>query len=171
MPTVDFTVPFVRGKQRPKAATRGGHPHVYTPARTLRDEATVRDAYEAAALETYGEEVRAPKGTPVTLRIDIRRHLPDARPRRITSEPDTVGGRGNPDLDNVVKLISDALNGAAWADDCQVDMIIARKHARTRRDGDETAIRVTWGEDTQTVDAAALEYEQRLENDEMRLFQ
>jgi Holliday junction resolvase RusA-like endonuclease len=56
---------------------------------------------------------------PVVLSVDFiwraqSKRAPVARPSR-------------PDIDNCVKLVSDALNGVAWVDDAQVVEVHARK--------------------------------------------
>ena len=142
---------FVRGKQRPRFDTREGNSRMYTPTRTLRDQKSVAEAYQNACREACGMLVIAPKGEPVAVRIDTYRKLPKSMPKRIKRQPDTAGGKDNPDLDNVVKLVLDGLNGMAWVDDCQVTRIVAERHDRTRREGDLMIVQVGWGGDEPLV--------------------
>ena len=135
---VRFSVPFVKGKQRPRFDGRTGR--TYTPRDTKQAEQAIAQAYYLAAWQAYGAEPMARKGTPVVVRITCERHLPKTTPRRIESAPDM----GKPDLDNVVKLVLDALNGVAYDDDTQVVRVVVIKKNRTRRDGDRTTVRVAW---------------------------
>lgn len=139
---VRFEVPFVRGKQRPafNATTR----RAYTPDKTRDAQKAIAQAYVAAAWAKYGAkgDPYAPKGTPVVVRITCARRLPKTTPRRVTSAPDM----GKPDMDNVAKLVLDALNGVAYDDDDQVVRLVVRKQDRTRRDGDVTRVTVAWWE-------------------------
>ena len=128
---MEFEVPFVAGKQRPRVTAHG----TYTPRSTREAEAAVRAAFLAAA-----GPFEAPLfgGAPVALTVDVRRHLPKSRPRRVVSEPDTF----KPDADNVCKLVADALNGVAWADDSQVVRLWCRKFDRRRGEDDRTTVRI-----------------------------
>lgn len=65
---------------------------------------------------------------PVIVTVDVYRPLPDSRPRCVRSEPDTY----KPSADGEGKLVMDALNGVAWADDSQVVDLHVRKHPRVR---------------------------------------
>jgi hypothetical protein len=98
--------------------------------------------------------VTAPKGEPVAVRIDTYRKLPKSTPKRVESQPDTVGGKDSSDLDNTIKLVLDGLNGSAWVDDCQVTRIVAERHDRTRRTTDLMVVEVRWGDDVPTASPA-----------------
>jgi Holliday junction resolvase RusA-like endonuclease len=37
------------------------------------------------------------------------------------------GTRARKDIDNMIKLVLDSLNGVAWADDVQVNTVLARR--------------------------------------------
>lgn len=120
---VSFSAPLVIGKQRPRH-TRSGH--VYTPARTKRAEKMIRDAYtEAAQAEGIRE---APEGWPVAIVIAISKRLPKSAPKRVRAQTDLT----KPDLDNVAKLVLDALNGAAYKDDRQVVELRVSRTLRVR---------------------------------------
>lgn len=139
-----FSVPFVTGKGRPRFTRQG---HVYTPAETARDQAAVTAAYQAASTQQHGRVMKAPKGTPVEVHIATTRPIPKSAPKSLTREPDVYGGKGSPDIDNVVKLVLDALNGLAWADDCQVVRIYAIRNPRTRAiEQARTDVRIVWAE-------------------------
>jgi Holliday junction resolvase RusA-like endonuclease len=94
-----FTVPFVRGKGRARFVRGSGM--TYTPTETTNAMAEIQAAFLAT------KAPKAPRGTPVSVTIQVERHLPGSRPKRVEREPDLV----KPDADNVAKLVLDALNG------------------------------------------------------------
>lgn len=106
----------VTGKARPKVTRHG----VYTPKKTVEAEAKIRQAYREAG----GTIIDGP----VAVSVETFRALPKSRPKKLVSEPDTY----KPDGDNVTKLVLDALNGVAYADDSQVVMLSCIKWPRTR---------------------------------------
>lgn len=101
-----FTVegePKVKG--RPRFARRGKQVHTYTPQTTKDAENTIAWTFRAAAPgwtplsgQTFGVAAKFFNGT---------------RQRR--------------DVDNMIKLICDGLNGVAWEDDNQVNEVSGRK--------------------------------------------
>jgi Holliday junction resolvase RusA-like endonuclease len=134
----DFTVPFVRGKGRARFVRGSGM--TYTPTETTNAMAEIQAAFLAT------KAPKAPRGTPVSVTIQVERHLPSSRPKRVEREPDLV----KPDADNVAKLVLDALNGVAWEDDTQVTALSVVKRDRTRRDGDATNVMIWWFGDGDT---------------------
>lgn len=109
----------VRGKGRPRF-TRGGH--AYTPKGTRDYERAIREAYENAH-----RKPREPFSGPIAVSIMTYRQLPKSTPKSVYSEPDTH----KPDIDNVAKIVLDALNGVAWEDDAQVVSLTISKLKRT----------------------------------------
>lgn len=132
-----FEVPFVRGKARVRFYRRGNHVGTYTDDATVEGMALIRKAF----IDAGG--TKAPKGEPVAVHIHAARHLPESRPKRIDAEPDTF----KPDVDNIAKLVLDALNGVAWADDTQVTLLIVSKAPRWRGADDVTSVAIAWGDD------------------------
>lgn len=104
----------VVGKGRPRIAP--GRRGMYSPRKTREYEKAIQQAYR-------GMNPGAPPLTgPVKLTISARVTRPN-RPRH--NYPP------RPDLDNIVKVVCDALNGLAWKDDSQIVVIAAEKqHAR-----------------------------------------
>lgn len=94
-----------RAKARPRV-TRNG---TFTPKGTVDAEARVRAAFETLNLPDYRLDA--------TFRIDVDFYL---------------GTRRHVDLDNLVKLVKDALNGVAYTDDHLVVDERARKWHTTR---------------------------------------
>ena len=91
-------------KARPRVTARG---HAYTPKTTQQAEERVREAFVASG----GVMMPGTLGLAVTFR---------------------AGTRARRDLDNQLKLVMDALNGLAYADDFQVAFIQARRFFVTK---------------------------------------
>ena len=95
--------------------------HAYTPERTSAYEARIRMAWIASG----GQKLDGP----VSMRIVAMQALPS----RATMAMREAAGRGEiwpirkPDLDNIIKIALDALNGLAYGDDTQVTRIDAVK--------------------------------------------
>ena len=112
-----FVVPGQpQGKGRPRVTTRGGIAHAYTPGRTVSYEKLVAAAYR----EAYPGALPAAGAVQIAIRAvyAIPKSWPRKRKQQALAEmiPVTV----KPDCDNVLKVISDALNGVAWQDDKQI---------------------------------------------------
>lgn len=116
----------VLGKPRPRVTRHG----VYTPKRFV-------DYGERIAAE-FRKQLPKPLEGAVSLKVTVQRKIPKSRPKKTASEPDTF----RPDLDNIVKLVMDALNGVAYLDDNQVALIQAEKLPRIRIDEEFVRIEV-----------------------------
>jgi len=105
------------GKSRPRF-TNGGR--TYTLTATKEAENNVRLAWDAADRPYLGEG-------PIRLVVGV--HV--TRPKSHFTSKGALSATGRrafmptsrPDLDNVVKLIADALNGLAWKDDAQLAVV------------------------------------------------
>ena len=120
--TVSFTVP---GKPTPKARARstraGGH---YTPSTTRTAEANVR----AAWFSQVGIQ-RKPFDGPVDVVVNAYFAVPKSWSK---SKKDTTTFHvSKPDIDNIVKLVTDALNGVAYVDDSSVVRVAGTKNYTT----------------------------------------
>lgn len=131
---VEFAVPFVRGKARPRFSCRG---HAYTPAETRNAERAVLAAFLHETGRREGDPPLFAAG-PVAVEVAVFMPLPKRVPKREESRPYTV----KPDADNVAKLVLDALNGHAWRDDSQVVDLHIVKMPRTRGLEPETRVLV-----------------------------
>ena len=89
-------------KGRPRFTMTG---HAFTDAKTRKAEADIR----AKAIEAWG---KTPFNGPVILSIFF------TFPKPKSNKKDNHTQR--PDLDNCIKLVSDAINGVAFVDDCQI---------------------------------------------------
>lgn len=115
----------VLGKPRPRFANG----RCYTPIKFVNYEREIAKAF----LRAGGKRTVLP----VQVDILISRPLPKGRKKDIIEEEDTF----KPDIDNIVKIVLDGLNGVAYVDDTQVTKITAVKANRQR--GIEEQIQVT----------------------------
>jgi Holliday junction resolvase RusA-like endonuclease len=112
---LELFVPMARpiAKARPRLGRNGA---VFTPRETA-------DAEKAIAMLAK-RELPAPAPAHVPLSVDVTVLLD--RPKTSKNAMPTV----RPDADNFLKLALDALNGVAWADDCQVvDATVRKRYA------------------------------------------
>lgn len=124
---LEFVIPGVPvGKGRPRAAQRGKHIQLYTPAKTATYESTVALAGHQAM------SGRPPMDGPVLAMLTIHLPIPQSWSKR--KQAAALAGAElptkKPDADNVVKAIFDAFNGVVWNDDTQVvDMVVRKRYA------------------------------------------
>lgn len=98
-------------KQRARTVTRDGRSSSYTPAKTKDAEEAVRGYYLAGERNPVGTEDSR-------YRVEIRFYRKN---------------RTRKDIDNLAKLVLDALNGLEWADDTQIDELhLWREHDAER---------------------------------------
>lgn len=114
---VTFTVPGVPvGKGRPKFSRHGSKVMVRTPDKTANYENLVKiAAYEAMA-------GAAPLVRPIALRLTLNMPVPSSwsNKRRDLAIRGLIGATVKPDLDNVCKAVTDAMNGIVYVDDKQI---------------------------------------------------
>ncbi len=135
---IAFTAPVFRGKGRPRVVrAKSGFSHTYTPDATVEAENKIRAAFCAAVPAPYPT---FPDG-PVEVHITCYRPMPKSRPRKVESEPDVY----KPDVDNLAKIVLDALNGLAWQDDTQVTCLLVSKADRERGGSPETRVWIQGG--------------------------
>lgn len=114
------------GKQRPKFARMGKFTKAYTPKETVNYETLVKLRFMAG----YPNQV--PLTGPINLSITIYQQMPK-KSKKITAmmESNDIRPTTKPDIDNVIKIIGDALNGVAYVDDKQIVMVYAQKFYST----------------------------------------
>lgn len=107
----------LRGKGRPRFA--GGH--AYTPATTREYERQIQGAWMMAR----GQMLDGP----VALDVVAYQALPKSASKalRAAAERGEIWPIRKPDIDNVIKLVMDAICGLAYRDDTQVVQLDARK--------------------------------------------
>ena len=120
---VHFQIP---GRPKSKGRPRFGNGRTYTPAATQNQEAFIK----ILATQAMGDLARC--ADPVAVTIDIAISPPKSMPKRQRDEAlcGLLRPAKKPDCDNIVKLISDALNGIVWVDDSQVvDLVVKKRYA------------------------------------------
>jgi Holliday junction resolvase RusA-like endonuclease len=121
MSTVVFVIPGVaRGKQRPRATRTG---RVYTPKQTVNQEAYIK-MLAATAMRGL-----APFVGPLEATFSISVAIPKSftRQQRKLIDEGNLYPTSKPDIDNVVKLLCDAMNGVVYGDDKQiVDLYVSK---------------------------------------------
>ena len=121
--SIEFTVPGAPvAKGRPKFCRRGGFVTAYTPAKTLKAEKVIADEFKK-----LWSQSQLPKDKAVTLTLDFRMPIPKSLSKKKQQELSMQWHRKKPDIDNLCKLVQDALNGLAWEDDSCVCVIQATK--------------------------------------------
>lgn len=119
---VSFFVPCEpRGKQR----HRTGRGRMYTPQKTVDAERAI--AWEAK--KAFGS--RKPLEGAASLIVGAL----FAYPKSWSLKQRVKAKTSKPDIDNVVKLVKDALKGVAWKDDAQVVYLQAGKFYTTQTPG------------------------------------
>lgn len=112
-----MTVTFaVLGEVRTNERARHGKGFTYTPSKTKAARSEIVKAF----LEAAGYD-RPPHEGPLKMTVTIQHACP---------AKDFWTGRfcrRKPDLDNVVKLVGDALNGVAYLDDAQIVEVVSCK--------------------------------------------
>lgn len=122
---ITFTIPGKPvGKGRPRFARRGNFVSAYTPEKTASFENLVR---LFASHEVGGRPLVT---GPIELGVSVFISPPASWSAKKRSKAILSGERPTtkPDLDNIVKLIGDALNGVLYEDDKQIVEIHAGKH-------------------------------------------
>lgn len=120
----------IEGKQRPRATTIGGYARVYTPATTR--------AYECLIAWNYKQQSNILYEANLPLKITINQYY--SIPKNVTKKAlvnyidNLVRPTKKPDIDNVVKVVLDALNGVAYKDDTQIVNIITEKFFTTKEE-------------------------------------
>ena len=112
------------GKGRPRITTRGKFAHAYTPKQTVKYEQHIRESFECV----YGKPSKLSEA-PITMVIDMRFGIPigTSKANKELMLEDKILPTKKPDADNVIKSISDALNGYLYKDDAQITRLSARK--------------------------------------------
>lgn len=117
------------GKGRPKFARQGNYVKTYTPEKTAEYENLIQTVYRLTAKNEQYQTVYFPADTPVSVHIrafyGIPKHTVKAKSEEMLSG--RIVPLKKPDLDNICKIVCDALNGIAYADDKQIAELSCRK--------------------------------------------
>lgn len=122
---IEFTIPGEpQGKARARTVRNRhtGASMSYTPAKTTSYEALVQHYYQQAGGGytedgTFAVDITAGYGMPKSM----------SKRKRAEAEAGALLPTKKPDLDNIAKLVCDALNGVAWKDDSAVVELTVRK--------------------------------------------
>ena len=121
----------VLGKPRPRYTKKNGKAYAYTPKKFQDCETKIAYEYERQDGSFYD-------ACEVTVQIIVCRKQPKSARKRDTEIADTI----KPDIDNIAKLVLDALNGCAYTDDCLVTSLSIDKMPRRKIEYDCVFIRV-----------------------------
>ena len=116
-----------QAKGRPRFAKRGNFISTYTPKETLSYENLVKVEYREQCANYYPEkeltcEITAYFGIPKSTSKKKEKFMIEKEIRPMKK----------PDIDNIAKIILDALNGVAYKDDTQIVNLIVRKYYSDR---------------------------------------
>lgn len=111
-----------QGKARPRFSQKSGT--VYTPAKTAKYEKLIRKAFLAAGGKTI------PSDCYVGITVDAYFQIPKSytKGKRLACQYNVYRPAKKPDIDNVLKVVMDALNVVAYVDDKQVVSVTCRKY-------------------------------------------
>ena len=128
--TITFTVPgSPQGKMRPRVVKRGNFVQTYTPDKTVNYENLVKLMYGQEAKGRVFDREKSLRVLIVAL-YDIPQST--SKKRAELMRIGEIRPTKKPDLDNVAKIICDALNGVAYHDDAQVvDLKVVKYYSDT----------------------------------------
>lgn len=119
-----FTIPGDPvAKGRPKLTTIGGMARAYTPAKTRNYEAIVRLAAKEAMAGLL------PMDGPLHLWVRVYLGIPTSwsKRKKAAALEQLVLPTKKPDVDNVIKAVSDGMNAIAFTDDSRIVNLTAVK--------------------------------------------
>lgn len=122
MEQICFSIPGAPvGKARPRA-TRFGQP--YTPAGTVQYENWVKLCFK----QKYPDWV--PTTEMVKMKLVIEYPIPKSTPKKYINDmrSGVIRPMKKPDIDNIAKIVSDALNNIAYRDDSQIVELVCSKY-------------------------------------------
>lgn len=106
-----------------KARPRVGKYGTFTPQKTKNYETLVKELY----FTKYGQTLMEGE-----LKIDLKAFFSipksTSKKKRAEMQDGRIRPTKKPDIDNIIKSVTDALNGVAYVDDSQVVEIVAHKH-------------------------------------------
>ncbi len=138
--TISFFIPgepVAKGRARSFVDSNTKKIGHFTPGKTVRYESTV------ALFGSQAMGSREPTLSPVSLVLTVYLSIPGSWSGKKQNEAKQglIVPSKTPDLDNILKAISDGLNKIVWRDDCQVVDCLMRK-----RFSDTPGVQVTIAE-------------------------
>lgn len=112
------------GKGRPRVVHTGNRSMAFTPEKTVLYENLVKLEYQRQSCgEVFGGQI---------VRMDIMAYYAvsksDSKRTRAAKLAGAIRPVKKPDIDNVLKIVADALNGIAYDDDSQIVAASIEKH-------------------------------------------
>jgi Holliday junction resolvase RusA-like endonuclease len=123
---IKITVPGnPMGKQRPRVMRSG---FTYTPKKTVNYETQIRERF-AASFPNH-----TPISEAVRMELKIFMYIPKSTSQKKLTQMINreIRPTKKPDIDNIVKVVADALNGIAYADDKQIVSLVVEKYYSVR---------------------------------------
>lgn len=113
-----------QAKQRPKFSRRGKHITTYTPKETQTYEKLVR---KSALEQCDGQLDKEYSGI---IKMHIIAYFKPNKSMSKKKQESLIGQPylKRPDIDNICKIIEDALNGVAYKDDSQISLLYGEKY-------------------------------------------
>jgi len=119
MKIIVYGVPVPKG--RPKVAMRGKFPIVYTPKET-------REAEDNFLAQVIKQKPDVPLDGPLKASIRFYKIKPKSYPKKM------IHWTKKPDLDNMIKLVLDAMNNVFFKDDSQIiELSSSKEYAEVPR--------------------------------------
>lgn len=117
-------------KQRPRFRRKGAFVQTYTPKETLDYEQKIKECYETQIGQVRIDDV------PLKIRIIAYFRVPASYSKRKRQEAvqHIIKPHNTTDVDNIAKVVLDALNKTAYSDDHYVtDLVIRKRYAEDPR--------------------------------------
>lgn len=115
------------GKRRPRFSTIHGYAQAIKPKEDVIYENLVKITFQAAKSEGYDLYDK-----PIRMTIEAQFSVPKSFSKRkaVVASEGGIRPLTKPDVDNIAKIICDALNGIAYKDDTQiVALTVSKKYA------------------------------------------
>ena len=120
---ISFTVPGQpQGKGRAKVTTRNGFAHAYTPEKTILYENLIKMCF----LETKAERLQGALEMTIFAFYQVPKSF--TKKKRNDALNGNLTPQTKPDVDNIAKVVCDALNGVAYEDDKQIVELTVKKY-------------------------------------------
>ena len=110
----------VIGKGRPRFTRRGSYVTTYTPRDTQKYEEKIKEVY-------LYQECKKFENDPLKIKITAYYKPPESISQKKKKELIGTWRDKKPDIDNIAKIVCDALNGVAYKDDNQIALMLVAK--------------------------------------------
>ena len=128
--SITFDVPGEPfAKQRPRAAKKGRYITIYTPPETKLYEKKVKESYQKIYKD---KQLKGDLSVYIEGIFPVPKSISNKKREKILKEQ--IPHIKKPDCDNMAKVCLDALNGLAYPDDAQINILnISKRYGRTPR--------------------------------------